>query len=124
MRYALVGALNTGFSVLLYQLLAFVLSPGWSFTIAYVAGLALAAVAYPTVVFRKGWRPVDGVKVIAVYLVLYGVGRVVLDILSRSVDDRVAVLGVVAINAVLGFFLMKATIGGSRGETVDDQPAD
>ncbi len=123
-RYALVGASNTLLSVLLYQLLVFVLSPGWSFTIAYVAGLAFAAIAYPTVVFRQGWRPIDGIKVVLVYLVLYGLGRVVLDILSRYVDSRLAILAVVVINAVAGFVLLRLVLRGSQDGASDEQSAD
>ena len=104
LRFLAVGGIKTATTTLLFYLLAAVLPPRLAFTLVYVAGLTLVALATPRYVFgvRAGLRRLT--LLLGWYAAIYFVGLVVVSWLESVSDSRALLaLGTIAVTAPLGF---------------------
>ncbi|ROR65406.1 GtrA family protein [Agrococcus jenensis] len=76
-RFLLVGGLNVAVSYGIFILLGLVVAPWIAYTAGYLAGLALVTAMTPRFVFGTGasWRRMGAF--VAVYVVVYMVGRLI-----------------------------------------------
>jgi putative flippase GtrA len=108
-RFVLAGALNTLLSIFVYQALLFVLSPSWSYALAWVAGMAFAAAVYPDLVFPGGRHAMtDRVLLVASYACVFLAGLILLRFFVVLTDaPRIAILATLACTTAVGFLLSR-----------------
>lgn len=108
-RFLLAGLVNTGLTVLVYQLLLFALSPALAYAGAWCIGLVFVALVYPDRVFEGGRRDARSrMAVAASYAGVFLSGLVVLALLERAgLSPRLAILGVIVWTTLLNFALSR-----------------
>lgn len=119
LRFLLVGGANTVLTTLLFYGLLNVLRPSAAFTATYVTGLVSASIATPRIVFRTRPRHGHGLVLMAMYAALYGVGVVIVIILSSAgAPDLLIATGTMMVSAPLAFLSARHLFG--RRDPADD----
>ncbi len=104
-RFLLVGAANTLGSYVIFFVLGLFL-PAWlAYTIAFAAGLAWTSLASSRLVFRVRYDWRRAVLFVAVYLVVFGLGQVVIHLISprNPVELLITSAVVLAVTTPLAF---------------------
>ncbi|EGV19425.1 GtrA family protein [Thiocapsa marina] len=105
LRFALVGAGNTLFTLAVFQLLLFWLSPLPSYYLSWAIGLAVLLVAFPSYVFKGStatvWRTISTV---AIYLASLLIGGILLsELTSIGISPRLGILIAIAFTTLFNF---------------------
>ncbi|RKT44522.1 GtrA family protein [Thiocapsa rosea] len=105
LRFALVGAGNTAFTLLVFQLLLFWLSPLISYYLSWAIGLAVLLVAFPRYVFKGSsatvWR---AASTVAIYLASLMIGGVLLSELTAfGINPRFGILIAIGFTTLFNF---------------------
>lgn len=105
LRFALVGAGNTLFTLAVFQLLLFWLSPLPSYYLSWAIGLAVLLVAFPSYVFKGStatvWRTISTV---AIYLASLLIGGVLLSELTAiGISPRLGILITIGFTTLFNF---------------------
>lgn len=108
-RFLVAGLVNTGLTLLVYQLLLFALPPALAYAGAWGAGLVFVALIYPDRVFEGGRRDARSrLAVAASYVGVFLSGLVVLALLERAgLSPRLAILLVIVWTTLLNFMLSR-----------------
>jgi putative flippase GtrA len=116
LRFLLVGGSNTLVTLALFVLLQRWLSPAVAYTVVCAAGLAYTTAMTATVVFgsRLTWR--RGGAFVGWYLLVYGVGLLVVHAVEALWEPSSLVTAVVtvAVTAPLNFLGGRVLFGGDR----------
>jgi putative flippase GtrA len=105
LRFAIVGAGNTLFTLLVFQLLLFWLSPLVSYYLSWAIGLAVLLVAFPRYVFKgstaTAWR---AVSTVAIYLGSLLIGGLLLNELTGfGMPPRFGILIAIGFTTLFNF---------------------
>lgn len=114
--FAIVGALNTLLTFLLYQLIIFV-APYWlAYTLSFLVGLAFSLVMNARMVFNRAITAGLASKYVAFYAASYlaGLGIIAGLIDWFSVQPRLAPIGSVATLVLINFFGTRILLGRGR----------
>jgi len=104
-RYLLVGSVNTLSTMAVYQLLVTILSPAVAYTLAWLVGIVIVAVAYPKIVFRVtgGW--VRGGAIAITYAAVFAVGLLLIALLeSLKFQNRLSIMLVLPVTTTVSYF--------------------
>lgn len=109
LRFALVGAGNTLFTLLVFQLLLFWLSPLAAYYLSWVIGLAVLLVVFPRYVFKGStatvWR---AASTVAIYLASLLIGGVLLSELTViGMNPRFGILIAIGFTTLFNFALSR-----------------
>jgi putative flippase GtrA len=116
-RFLLAGSANTLSTMAVYQLLVTISSPAVAYSLAWLIGLVIVAVAYPKLVFRVtcGWA--RGGAIAITYAVVFAVGLLLIKLLdSLTIHNRLSIFLVLAVTTTMGYFGSRLAIArtGSR----------
>lgn len=105
LRFVLVGAGNTLFTLIVFQLLLFKLSPLLSYYLAWAIGLAVLMVAFPRYVFKgsiaTAWR---AASTVAIYLTSLLIGGVLLnELIAIGMNPRLGILITIGFTTLFNF---------------------
>ncbi len=105
LRFALVGAGNTLFTLIVFQLLLFKLSPLLSYYLSWAIGLAVLLVAFPRYVFKGSiatvWR---AASTVAIYLASLLIGGVLLsELIAIGMNPRLGILITIGFTTLFNF---------------------
>jgi putative flippase GtrA len=103
-RYLLAGFANTVSTMAVYQLLVTISSPAVAYSLAWLIGLVIVAVAYPKFVFRVtgGWA--RGGAIAITYAVVFVVGLLLIKLLeSLTIHDRLGIFLVMAVTTAMSY---------------------
>jgi putative flippase GtrA len=105
LRFALVGAGNTLFTLLVFQLLLFWLSPLVAYYLSWAIGLAVLLVVFPRYVFKGStatvWR---AASTVAIYLASLLIGGVLLSELTAiGMNPRFGILIAIGFTTLFNF---------------------
>ena len=122
LRFLIVGASNTGGTLVLFALLTFVMPAGWAYTCAFAVGLLYTTLMSTRVVFRVEATAKRHAHFIAWYLLVYLVGLGIVSLLERAGAPRlVLVVGAAAVTVPFNYFGGRVALsGGSPSATPDD----
>ena len=111
-RFLVGGAINTGLTYVLFLLLDRVLHHSLAYTLAYLAGIALAYVLATTYVFRTGIELRSALRFPGVYALQYLYGLAALSLLVDIVrmPSALAMLVVIATSVPLTFLLARFAV--------------
>lgn len=98
-RFLVVGLANTVVTYAIFVVLGLLIPPEAAYTIAFLIGLAWVSLGTSRFVFRSRGRPWRIVSFAAVYLVMYVIGRVIIELLDPA-DVLSLVIASIAIIAV------------------------
>jgi hypothetical protein len=82
-RFVAVGLANTVATYAIFVLLGLLIPPEAAYTVAFLIGLAWVSLGTSRFVFRSRGRPWRIVSFAAVYLVMYLIGRIIVELLAR-----------------------------------------
>lgn len=105
LRFALVGAGNTLFTLLVFQILLFWLSPLVAYYLSWVIGLAVLLVVFPRYVFKgstaTAWR---AASTVAIYLASLLIGGVLLsELIAIGMNPRLGILITIGFTTLFNF---------------------
>lgn len=105
LRFVTVGTVNTLGTLLLYQLLLFVLPYDPAYVIAWAAGLVFVNLAYPLFVYGKALASRDSLWNTGYYLLSFAASWLLLRLFTAGfgVAPRLSVFGVLAVMVPLNF---------------------
>ena len=108
-RFLVAGSVNTLLSLLVYQALLFVLSPAWSYAVAWAAGITFPAVVYPDLVFPGGRRAMtDRLLLATSYAGIFLAGLILLQLfIALAAGPRVAIFATLAFTTTLSFLMSR-----------------
>lgn len=110
LRFIAAGAMNTLGTILLYQLLLFLLPYGAAYTLAWLAGLVFVNVAYPRFVYRKpAVTRRDTLLNSAFYLLSFGASYVLLYLFTSALQwpPRLSIFAVLLITVPANFLITR-----------------
>jgi putative flippase GtrA len=110
LRFIILGIANTVFTLLIFQLLVTILSPLYSYCIAYLCGLVVVLLAYPAYVFRGSCAtPLRMLTVIGIYAgsVLLG-GLLLEEVRQHDVNPRIGIFIAIAATTSFNFGASRA----------------
>jgi putative flippase GtrA len=104
-RFLVVGGANTAVTVVLLAVLARLIDPAIAYSVVYVLGLAFTTVMTNRYVFSSARSWTRMAAFVAWYLVVYGVGLIVVHVLDANYrwGSVVLALATVAVTAPLSF---------------------
>ena len=111
-RFLVSGAVNTGFTYLLYLLLLAWLKYGVSYTISYIVGIVLAYFLNSVFVFRTNLSLIKFISFPLVYLIQYLAGMALLYLLVDIVgmDQTIAPALVITVTLPITFLLSRSLL--------------
>ena len=113
-RFLVVGLANTAVTYAIFVVLGLLIAPEAAYTIAFLVGLLWVSLGTSRFVFRSRGRPWRIVSFAAVYLVMYAIGRVLVEVLAPGdlvslVVTSIAIIAVTTPLAYLaGLFIFRA----------------
>ncbi|WP_440225594.1 GtrA family protein [Dokdonella sp. MW10] len=120
LRFLVGGALNTGFTYLVYLLLLMAVRYEVAYVIAYLVGIVTSYLVNALLVFRQ---PLDRKAALAfplVYVVQILLGTVLLRVLvEHGIDEKVAPLIVIAATIPLTFLMTRLVLVRKNGRRAD-----
>jgi putative flippase GtrA len=125
LRFVASGAFNTAITYLAYLVLLTFMPYGWSYTCAYLLGIAIAYVMYRYVVFRRSGGRAGPVWVALIYAVQYLLGLSLVHWWVRGLGGAAALapLFATAISLPVTFVLTRHVFR-ARNQPADLQPGD
>ena len=115
-RFVVAGAVNTVFSIVVYQIALFAFSHPVAYAIAYVAGIALAYYAYARHVFRV---PLSAGR-LAAFVVFYLASLLAETLLNAAfiewlgLHERIAIFATIAIMLPVNYFGSAKCLGRAQ----------
>jgi putative flippase GtrA len=116
LRFAAVGGTNTLITLALFVLLQRWLQPSVAYTIVFAAGLAYTTAVTASVVFGSRLTARTGVLFAVGYLAVYGVGLLVVHVLTTlwHPSSTVTAVVTVVVTAPLNFLVGRLLFGDRR----------
>jgi putative flippase GtrA len=104
-RFLVVGLANTVVTYSIFVVLGLLIPPEAAYTAAFLVGLVWVSLGTSRFVFRSRGRPWRIVSFAAVYLVVYVVGRVIVELLAPAdfLSLMVASIVIIAVTTPLAF---------------------
>lgn len=114
LRFLSAGAINTILSLLIYQMALFILSPTFSYVIAWISGLAFVFAVYPDHVFPGSRRGIKGRLLLAAsYASVFVAGLLFLRIIvTVTAAPRLAIFATLAVTTLSNFLLSRHVLRG------------
>jgi putative flippase GtrA len=104
-RYLFAGSTNTLFTMVVYQLLVTISRPAVAYSLAWLVGLLIVAVAYPKFVFRVNGSWAQGGAIAITYVVVFLIGLFLIGLLeSLTIHNRLSIFLVLAATTTLSYF--------------------
>jgi putative flippase GtrA len=118
LRFLIVGASNTGGTLVLFWLLTFAMPATYAYTCAFALGLLYSTAMSSRVVFRVEPTPKRHLRFVAWYLLVYLVGLGVVSLLGWAEAPRlVLVVGAAAATVPLSYFGGRAALSVGSSST-------
>lgn len=104
-RFAGAGALNTGLTFVLFQMLVLFLDPEIAYSVTWIVGLVIVFLFYPEHVFKGGrTSTLSRILMIAVYIASYGIGLwVLMSLKALGIDPRLGIGATLIVTAGFSF---------------------
>lgn len=104
-RFLVVGLANTAVTYSIFVVLGLVIPPEAAYTVAFLVGLVWVSLGTSRFVFRSRGQPWRIVAFGAVYLVLYAIGRVIIELLAPAdlLSLVVASIAIIAVTTPLAY---------------------
>lgn len=104
-RFLVVGLANTVATYSIFVVLGLLIPPEAAYTVAFLVGLAWVSFGTSRFVFRSRGRPWRIASFAAVYLVMYVVGRVIVELLEPAdfLSLMVASIAIIAVTTPLAY---------------------
>lgn len=117
LRFLVFGALNTGATLVLYQIFLFFLPPRAAYTTMFACGILISAGLYSRFVFANTlqWRLLTAYTLFHLSSYLVGLCILALCVELVDIDSRIAILVVIAIMTPLNFLGARLTLRRSPG---------
>lgn len=111
------GGFNTLFTLLLYQMLLFVMGEHLAYSISWLVGLMIVVIIYPSKVFAiNGVKYIGRTMLAGSYLLTFLLGLSLIELLSFfSVQERLVIFIVIPITTLINFLLSKVILIKSKG---------
>ena len=122
-RYLFVGSINTLSTMVVYQLLVTISRPAVAYSLAWLVGLLIVAVAYPKFVFRVegGWA--RGGAIAITYAVVFLIGLFLIALLeSLTIHNRLGIFFVLAVTSTLSYFGSRLVIARTNSRLKEAHP--
>ena len=122
-RYLLAGSANTLSTMAVYQLMVTISSPAVAYSLAWLIGLVIVAVAYPKFVFRVtgGWA--RGGAIAITYAVVFVVGLLLIKLLeSLTIHDRLGIFLVMAVTTAMSYLGSRLAIARTSSRLKGARP--
>jgi putative flippase GtrA len=104
-RFLFFGSANTLSTMVVYQLLVTISRPAVAYSLAWLVGLLIVAVAYPKFVFRVNGSWARGGAIAITYVVVFLTGLFLITLLeSLTIPDRLGIFLVLAVTTTLSYF--------------------
>lgn len=112
-KFLSLGAINTLFTLAVYQLLLFFFPSSISYVISWCLGFAFLIVVYPKVVFGVDVTLQAVFKTSVIYLSSLLLGFLLVNLFERNgFNSRLLILLTIAITSVYNYYLMKFFLKG------------
>jgi putative flippase GtrA len=104
-RFLVVGLANTVVTYAIFVVLGLLIPPEVAYTVAFLVGLLWVSLGTSRFVFRSRGRPWRIVSFAAVYLVMYAIGRVIVELLAPAdlLSLMVASIAIIAVTTPLAY---------------------
>lgn len=112
-RFLIAGCINTGFTIIVYQILLFWVSSSIAYALSWFCGLAFIATVYPSRVFVGGRSSASArLQLIISYCAIFVIGLALMRLMeSAAIPARIAIFLTVGtttlMNFVVGRFLLR-----------------
>ena len=108
-RFFFGGIINTFFTLILFQLCLFFISPGLSYTISWLAGILFIVIIYPTKVFPKSSNSLKkSIYVTISYIAIYFISIWSLNFfISIGINARLGIFFTLSVSAIVSFLMMR-----------------
>jgi len=122
LRYLVVGGVNTLSTYLIFIILGLFIDPAVAFTIAFFAGLIWVVFGSSKLVFRATNSPVRLILFAASYLVIYGIGRLIVELVNPSglIALGLTSLIILAVSTPLSFLAGRFIFSEAKGKGAQD----
>ncbi len=125
LRFLIVGASNTGATLVLFALLTFVMPVALAYTCAFAVGLLYTTIMSTRVVFKVQATAKHHAHFVAWYLLVYVVGLGVVSLLEWAGAPRAAlIVGAAAVTVPLNYFGGRLTLVRGLASTNPDDRLD
>lgn len=116
-RFLIAGCINTGFTILIYQILLFWLSSRTSYALSWFCGLAFIAAVYPSRVFVGGRSSASArLQLVISYCAIFAIGLVLMSLMeSAAIPGRIAIFITVAMTTLINFVAGRFLLRGVKG---------
>lgn len=111
-RFLFAGVVNTGLTLLAYQMLLFVMPPPFAYAGSWLAGLCFVALVYPDKVFKQGRHGIGDRALLGTsYCGVFLLGMLLLQLL-RAIElaPRLAIFIVLSCTIPLNFALSRGIL--------------
>lgn len=122
-RYLFAGSANTLSTMAIYQLLVTILKPAMAYSLAWLVGLLIVAVAYPKFVFgvTRGWA--RGGAIAITYATVFVVGLLLIKLLdSLTIYNRISIFLVLAVTTTMSYFGSRLAIARTSSRLKGARP--
>jgi uncharacterized membrane protein len=114
-RFLSLGAINTLSTLALYQVLLFILSPGISYVISWVAGFLFLVTIYPKVVFGVNLSIKVVLKISVIYISSLLIGVFMVNLLEGfDINSRLLIVLVLTITTIYNYGFMRFFLEGNN----------
>lgn len=125
-RFIGAGIFNTLLTLAIYQLLLFIVSPAIAYAAAWVVGVCIVALIYPSKVFKGGDATISARGLTAgIYVISFFLGVATVTFLDTVLGiERFAVFGALVVTTLINFVLMSIVLRGRSALEAVDAPED
>ena len=110
-RFIAAGALNTVITLAVFYCLLLTTPYGLAYAVSWVIGLAFIATVYPQHVFRTAGHIASRVLIVAIYLMVFGIGLITLKALAViGIPPTVAILLVLFLTSIVNYVVMRLLV--------------
>ncbi|WP_279111103.1 GtrA family protein [Bartonella apis] len=109
-RFFFAGVINTGATIILYQLLLFLLSPAFSYCITWFFGVVFVSIIYPFFIFDKKGKKYTKINLqfALIYITCFLIGLALNQSLIIMFDiPRLAIFFTLCFTSLVSFLMMR-----------------
>ncbi len=111
-RFLGFGLLNTGGTILIYQLLVFFVSPNMAYTVTWMIGISFLVLFYPQRVFLvKNVTSKQRLLMGMIYVFTFCIGYTSLNfVIGLGIHERVAIFLTLGLTTILNYLLIRSRL--------------